>query len=308
MRNIVRAFEATLFFLSFSFLFGSCDLFQTETYTITYHANKADSGFIPIDFNEYEVGQEVTVCGNSGDLQREGFFFGGWNTQGDGTGTTYQQNDTFIIGNKNITLYALWAKNPPLEPMDNYMYIKFTSKSNSEDIYEFTLTYGLTGKTKDWQEYFDPNIPLQEFDSKPLSIFVPDENGLGFIVTSKPWQVDDHVSNLYSSNGSNNSFTIMHLWIDDFIGSVGNYYGSFDLFGKENSFIYGFSSGFTSLINFEIKIQEFGAIGSLIKGSFSGETDNIYDGGLGYLFSDIFGNSSNYYIEGNFSLERGVNF
>jgi hypothetical protein len=109
VRNIVRAFGITFLLLSVSILFYSCDLlFPTETYSGTYHANEADSGSVPVDSNEYEEGQEFTVRGNTGNLEREGYTFGGWNTQADGEGTDYASGYTFFIGTESITLYVNW--------------------------------------------------------------------------------------------------------------------------------------------------------------------------------------------------------
>ena len=40
---------------------------------------------------------------------RSGYFFAGWNTAADGSGTTYQPNQTFALSN-NVTLYAKWIQ------------------------------------------------------------------------------------------------------------------------------------------------------------------------------------------------------
>lgn len=39
---------------------------------------------------------------------RDGYSFIGWNTKADGTGTTYQENDSYPISNSDSTLYAMW--------------------------------------------------------------------------------------------------------------------------------------------------------------------------------------------------------
>ncbi len=46
---------------------------QNPTYTVTNHANGADSGSVPTDGNNYEEGQNVTVLGNTGTLIRSGY-------------------------------------------------------------------------------------------------------------------------------------------------------------------------------------------------------------------------------------------
>ena len=77
---------------------------------VTYDANNATSGTVPIDNNvPYESGSNVTVLTNSGTLAKTGFTFTGWNTQADGQGTHYDAtgSDSFEISS-NVTLYAEW--------------------------------------------------------------------------------------------------------------------------------------------------------------------------------------------------------
>ena len=77
------------------------------TYSVTYDANGATSGDVPEDDTAYEEDDEVTVLGNTGSLAKTGYAFGGWNTESDGSGTTYAANATFNIAG-NTTLYAKW--------------------------------------------------------------------------------------------------------------------------------------------------------------------------------------------------------
>ena len=78
------------------------------TYKVTYDDNGADSGNVPTDNTNYSSGAEVTVLGNTGNLLKTGYTFGGWNTADDGTGTPYAAGATFNISD-NTTLYAVWA-------------------------------------------------------------------------------------------------------------------------------------------------------------------------------------------------------
>lgn len=77
--------------------------------TVTYNGNGNTGGTVPIDSNTYLKGQSVTVLGNTGSLVKTGFSFSGWNTQANGSGTTYTQGQTFILGGSSVTLYALWS-------------------------------------------------------------------------------------------------------------------------------------------------------------------------------------------------------
>ncbi len=79
--------------------------------TVTYSGNGSTSGSVPVDSNKYDIGQTVTVLGN-GNLAKTGDTFTGWNTQANGTGTTYTAGQTFTMGSASVTLYALWTVQP----------------------------------------------------------------------------------------------------------------------------------------------------------------------------------------------------
>jgi len=85
---------------------------EPATYTVTYDANWADSGSVPVDTTNYEAGQTVTVLGNTGNLVKAGYAFSGWNTASDGSGESYTQGQTFVMGSADVTLYARWTQNP----------------------------------------------------------------------------------------------------------------------------------------------------------------------------------------------------
>ncbi|MGD9190071.1 MAG: InlB B-repeat-containing protein, partial [Desulfobacteraceae bacterium] len=82
---------------------------EALSYTVTYDGNGHTAGSVPIDSTGYEQGQTVTVLGNTGSLEKEGFFFNGWNTRAEGSGTTYTQGQAFTMGTSDITLYAAWG-------------------------------------------------------------------------------------------------------------------------------------------------------------------------------------------------------
>ena len=87
---------------------------EVKTYTIIYHDNGASSGMVPTDSNEHEEGAAVTVMSNAGDLMNidgttTAYYFDGWNTMTDGSGTTYAPGDTFTIGTSDASLYAIWT-------------------------------------------------------------------------------------------------------------------------------------------------------------------------------------------------------
>lgn len=76
------------------------------TYTITYNANGATNGGVPVA--QSGVYSSVTLDNNSGNLVKSGSFFAGWNTAADGSGTTYSASSSYTP-TANVTLYALWS-------------------------------------------------------------------------------------------------------------------------------------------------------------------------------------------------------
>ncbi len=78
-------------------------------YTVTYNANGATSGTVPTNA-EKSKDEDLTVSTNSGNLERAGYTFNGWNTKVDGTGTAYAGGSTFT-DNKEATFYAEWRAN-----------------------------------------------------------------------------------------------------------------------------------------------------------------------------------------------------
>jgi uncharacterized repeat protein (TIGR02543 family) len=86
-------------------------LTANPTYNVTYDGNGNTAGNVPVDANDYENGDTVTVLDNTGNLVRTGYTFTGWNTADTGNGTAYAPGDTFNMGSSDVTLYAMWKKN-----------------------------------------------------------------------------------------------------------------------------------------------------------------------------------------------------
>jgi uncharacterized repeat protein (TIGR02543 family) len=77
-------------------------------YHVSYNGNSSTSGSVPVDGNNYNNGNTVTVLGNTGSLLKTGFIFTGWNTQANGSGNAYSASNTFNIALADVTLYAQW--------------------------------------------------------------------------------------------------------------------------------------------------------------------------------------------------------
>ena len=137
--------------------YGCCGRTSQEvvptTYTITYNGNTNTSGNSPIDSSSpYTADSPVIILGNSGSpiLEKSGFTFAGWNTEENGSGTSYSQGNTFTI-NANIILYAQWSLVPPPSAPINLSsvggnteaYILFT-QSGTITNYEYSTDDGAT--------------------------------------------------------------------------------------------------------------------------------------------------------------------
>ncbi|MFC3800875.1 InlB B-repeat-containing protein [Cohnella sp. GCM10012308] len=89
------------------------------TYTVTYNANGSTAGNLPTDSGAYEQSATVTVLGNTGNLEKAGYIFTGWNTAVNGSGTSYAPAATFTMGTASVTLYAQWqaivTSSPPVK-------------------------------------------------------------------------------------------------------------------------------------------------------------------------------------------------
>lgn len=100
----------------------------SEKVSLVYNANGSTGGTVPATA-EYDKGATVTVAGNTGGLVKTGFDFAGWNTAANGSGTTYQEGNTFAI-NANTTLYAHWtAQSNKLSTPTNLKTTDITSNS-----------------------------------------------------------------------------------------------------------------------------------------------------------------------------------
>lgn len=75
---------------------------------VTYSAN-GGAGNVPIDPTAYLPGSTVTVLGNTGNLTKAGYDFGGWT---DGS-ATYAAGQAFVIGDADVALSAVWIPVPP---------------------------------------------------------------------------------------------------------------------------------------------------------------------------------------------------
>jgi uncharacterized protein (TIGR02145 family)/uncharacterized repeat protein (TIGR02543 family) len=115
-------------------------------YVVIYNPNGAN-GQVPVDNNQYQSGQVITMLDKPTGLSRQYYDFSGWNTASNGTGITRLPGTTYQIGSKNDTLYANWQIARPV-------IIIQPSSLNSYplDSVSFLVTAEGIGLTYQWQK------------------------------------------------------------------------------------------------------------------------------------------------------------
>jgi uncharacterized repeat protein (TIGR02543 family) len=79
-----------------------------STYAISYNGNGATGGTVPAS-GTFTTGGSYTAATNSGNLVKTGFTFDGWNTNANGTGTSYAVGATTVTTTADLILYAKWS-------------------------------------------------------------------------------------------------------------------------------------------------------------------------------------------------------
>jgi hypothetical protein len=93
------------------FVLAACDSNSAQStvqfYRLSYNGNGNDAGAPPAAVED-APGTRVTVAVNSGYLTKGGYYFAGWNTQPDGTGTSYKPGNPLSLEYEQMELYAHW--------------------------------------------------------------------------------------------------------------------------------------------------------------------------------------------------------
>jgi len=108
-------------------------------FAVSYDGNGNTSGTAPTDASSpYHLDDTVTVLGGDG-ISRTGYIFTGWNTEPDGTGTSYAAGSTFAIPH-DVVLYAQWASAPTVASPDIVKTISGNDPNLSGRTFRFTMT------------------------------------------------------------------------------------------------------------------------------------------------------------------------
>jgi hypothetical protein len=74
---------------------------------LIYDSNGADSGTVPITRITLAPGDSIIISSNTGRLMKQGNVFVAWNTERDGSGTTFTPHENFVF-TEDTVLYAQW--------------------------------------------------------------------------------------------------------------------------------------------------------------------------------------------------------
>jgi uncharacterized repeat protein (TIGR02543 family) len=78
----------------------------------TYYGNGNTLGTAPSETATYATNASLILLGNSGELQKPGYTFDGWNLNPANTGPTYQAGASYTLANTGVAFYAKWAATP----------------------------------------------------------------------------------------------------------------------------------------------------------------------------------------------------
>lgn len=136
---------------------GGLDLYaawEWLTHKVIYDGNGSTGGSVPVDSNEYTYSSYATIL-SSGTLSKAGYRFVGWNTEADGTGTTYGYS--CYIETEDITLYAQWER---------YIGDDFTDPNFKQAVWEWLGNP--VGSTPG--EFTKQDLPAKMYPFKMLSV------------------------------------------------------------------------------------------------------------------------------------------
>ena len=183
-------------------------------YSLTYDANDNSeaTGSVPTDANEYSSGDSATVLGNTGTLARSGYVWGGWNTQANGKGTTYNAGDEIEITD-NTTLYARWFANHSSDAnlviTANYLNLDTTGKTSAAVL---TATDGMQystapGATEGTVKATALNSATNQFDNSTNSAILMGKEG-AYLYNNDSFQKDIAKIELFTNGNASTSAAV----------------------------------------------------------------------------------------------------
>ncbi len=79
--------------------------------TLSYDGNGNTGGSVPSSPMNVTPSSSITLAQNTGNLEKSGYSFNGWNTVANGSGTAYAGGGSLTVPSSDLTLYAQWTAN-----------------------------------------------------------------------------------------------------------------------------------------------------------------------------------------------------
>ena len=138
---------------------------EVSIYTITFNANGATSGTVP-NSRQVPTGYSTTIPDN-GDLSLVYTDFTGWNTNADGSGTTYAAGSSYAPVGKmsTIILYAQWGNIVPFSSVTGFEnklnWLQAHAQSNTSYTVEADADETISPKTFSYDDRSNITITLR---------------------------------------------------------------------------------------------------------------------------------------------------
>ena len=181
------------------------------SYVIIYSANNSSSGAAPAS-QSYTYGSAgITLSNNTGTLVRTGYTFDGWNTEADGSGTSYEPGATDATFAQDTVLFAKW------NPMQTTVTYSYNGADGANTTETQTYSFGAEGLTLPtptrsgfnflgWSTYYGDEV------SSPYSPGLIEEITL-YALWAKKILTVDYIYNLGDSTGL--PISVSYEWGDD---------------------------------------------------------------------------------------------
>ena len=156
---------------------------KIQTFTVTFNSNGGTGTMVSQPFT-YNVAQNLT----SNTFTRTGYTFNGWNTQANGQGTTYTDQQSVTLTTAGLTLYAQWKAN-------TYT-VAFNANGGTGSMSNQSFTYGQS-QSLTANAFTRTNYAFKNWNTKA--------DGSGANYTDK-----QSVSNLTTTNGE--TITLYAQW------------------------------------------------------------------------------------------------
>jgi uncharacterized repeat protein (TIGR02543 family) len=172
-----------------------------ELYTINFNLN-GGTGTTPAS-QTAGSGSTITLPGGGG-LSKSGYFFGGWNTNADGTGETYSAGSSYTVTG-NVTLYARWTNTVAMTVSTTSEFTSALSEiRNSTDSY-FTITVtadiSLDPQDLTLAAYADKSITLRG-NTPARTVSLSSQGSLFYVGTDVELVLEDIVLRGISNNNT----------------------------------------------------------------------------------------------------------